>query len=81
MKRGRPKHPDQLTPSEWRVVNAVRHGMTNRVIARRLGISADGVNYHLVNALGKLGCRRGMRFGIARCAQRQRAGSGVKRDG
>ena len=55
MKRGRPKHPDQLTPSEWRVVNAVRHGMTNRVIARRLGISPDGVKYHVVNALGKLG--------------------------
>ena len=31
--RGRPKHPDILTPAEWRVVNAVRHGMSNRLIA------------------------------------------------
>jgi DNA-binding CsgD family transcriptional regulator/catechol 2,3-dioxygenase-like lactoylglutathione lyase family enzyme len=54
MGRGRPRHPDRLTPAEWRVVNAVRHGMTNGDIRRRLGVSLDAVKYHVSNALGKL---------------------------
>ena len=52
--RGRPPHPDVLTPAEWRVANAVRHGMTNREISRRLRVSSDTVKYHLENILGKL---------------------------
>jgi DNA-binding CsgD family transcriptional regulator/catechol 2,3-dioxygenase-like lactoylglutathione lyase family enzyme len=54
MARGRPPHPDRLTPAEWRVVNAVRHGMNNGTIRRRLGVSLDAVKYHVANALGKL---------------------------
>jgi DNA-binding CsgD family transcriptional regulator/catechol 2,3-dioxygenase-like lactoylglutathione lyase family enzyme len=54
MPRGRPPHPDILTPAEWRVVNAVRHGLTNRQIAGRLRVSADAIKFHVVNALGKL---------------------------
>ncbi|MEZ5597094.1 MAG: LuxR C-terminal-related transcriptional regulator [Pseudomonadales bacterium] len=53
-RRGRPPHPDVLTPAEWRVANAIRHGMNNRAIARRLGISVDGVKYHVGNILAKL---------------------------
>lgn len=52
---GRPPHPDVLTPAEWRVVEAVRHGFTNRQIAERRGISLDAVKYHVANALAKLG--------------------------
>ena len=55
MPRGRPPHPDILTPAEWRVVEAVRHGMTNPEIARRLEHSNDAVKYHLANAMQKLG--------------------------
>jgi DNA-binding CsgD family transcriptional regulator/catechol 2,3-dioxygenase-like lactoylglutathione lyase family enzyme len=44
-----------LTPAEWRVVNAVRHGMSNGEIRRRLGVSLDAVKYHVGNAVGKLG--------------------------
>jgi len=54
---GRPPHPDVLTPGEWRVVDAVRHGMSNAQIARRRGISVDAVKFHLVNAVGKLALR------------------------
>src|SRR5437868_5382254 len=54
-KRGRPPHDDLLTPAEWRIVEAVRHGMGNRNIAARRGISCDAVKYHLANALQKLG--------------------------
>ncbi len=53
-RRGRPPHPDVLTPSEWRVVNAIRHGMSNREISRRLHVSLDAVKFHVENALGKL---------------------------
>jgi DNA-binding CsgD family transcriptional regulator/catechol 2,3-dioxygenase-like lactoylglutathione lyase family enzyme len=55
--RGRPPHPDQLTPAEWRVVNAVRHGLSNAAIAKRRGISEDAVKYHVRNAVAKLGLR------------------------
>jgi DNA-binding CsgD family transcriptional regulator/catechol 2,3-dioxygenase-like lactoylglutathione lyase family enzyme len=54
-RRGRPRHPDVLTPAEWRVVDAVRHGMTNRQIAAQRGTSVDAVKYHVANALMKLG--------------------------
>ncbi|MDB5706100.1 MAG: hypothetical protein JWN66_3216 [Sphingomonas bacterium] len=53
--RGRPAYPDVLTPAEWRVVEAVRHGLTNPQIARRQGVSNDAVKYHVANALQKLG--------------------------
>ncbi len=53
--RGRPPHTDVLTPAEWRVVEAVRHGMSNPDIARRQGVSLDAVKYHVANALQKLG--------------------------
>ena len=53
--RGRPPHPDILTPAEWRVANGVRHGLTNREIAERQGVSVDAVKYHTANVLQKLG--------------------------
>ena len=53
--RGRPAHPDVLTPAEWRVVEAVRHGLRNREIALRQGVSLDAVKFHVANALAKLG--------------------------
>ena len=53
--RGRPPHDDQLTPAEWRIAHAVRHGMAPADMARRLGMSRDGVKFHLRNILGKLG--------------------------
>jgi DNA-binding CsgD family transcriptional regulator/catechol 2,3-dioxygenase-like lactoylglutathione lyase family enzyme len=53
--RGRPRHDDVLTPAEWRIVNAVRHGLSNGQIAKRRGISLDAVKYHIENAIAKLG--------------------------
>ena len=54
-KRGRPQHDDVLTPAEWRVVNAVRHGMSNGQIAKRRRISLDAVKFHVANSIAKLG--------------------------
>lgn len=54
MTRGRPPHDDVLTPAEWRVVEFVRHGLTNREIAERLGVSTDAVKFHVANVLAKL---------------------------
>jgi DNA-binding CsgD family transcriptional regulator/catechol-2,3-dioxygenase len=56
-KRGRPPHADLLTPSEWRAVHAVQHGMSNVEIAKRRGVSVDAVKFHVSNALAKLGLR------------------------
>jgi len=54
-KRGRPRHPDVLTPREWEVLGLVREGLANEAIGERLGISLDGVKYHVSEILGKLG--------------------------
>ncbi len=56
-KRGRPKHPDILTPREWEVLALVRDGLSNEEIASRLGISVDGAKYHVSQILMKLGVR------------------------
>jgi DNA-binding CsgD family transcriptional regulator/catechol 2,3-dioxygenase-like lactoylglutathione lyase family enzyme len=53
--RGRPRHEDVLTPAEWKVAELVRHGMTNRRISERMGVSLDAVKFHVGNALSKLG--------------------------
>ena len=53
--RGRPPHDDTLTPMEWATVEWVRHGLTNRQIAARRGVSLDAVKFHVGNVLGKLG--------------------------
>lgn len=53
--RGRPPHPDVLTPAEWRIANFVRHGLNNREIARRFSISLDAVKFHVSNIVQKLG--------------------------
>lgn len=53
-RRGRPPYDDLLTPAEWRVAEAVRHGLTNSQIARLQGVSADAVKYHVANILQKL---------------------------
>lgn len=71
MTRGRPPHDDILTPAEWRVVEFVRHGLTNRDIAERLGISTDAVKFHVANVLAKLGFDRRAEL---------RAWAGVRRD-
>jgi DNA-binding CsgD family transcriptional regulator/catechol 2,3-dioxygenase-like lactoylglutathione lyase family enzyme len=76
-KRGRPVHPDLLTPAEWRVVDGVRHGLSNPAMARRLGVGIDAVKFHVSNALQKLGLRdrrqlrlwRGVRGALAQIAR------------
>ncbi len=54
-KRGRPRHPDVLTPREWEVLAFLREGLSNDEIAQRLGISLAGAKYHVSEILGKLG--------------------------
>lgn len=54
-RRGRPAHPDVLTPTEWRVLDMLRHGVRRADIARSRGTSVDAVKYHLANISGKLG--------------------------
>src|ERR1043166_5479135 len=53
--RGRPAHPDVLTPAEWQVAEAVRHGLSNPQIARRLDVSINAIKFHISNTLQKLG--------------------------
>lgn len=54
-RRGRPRHPDVLTPREWEVAALVRRGWSNREIGRRLGISFAGAKFHVAEIMSKLG--------------------------
>ena len=53
--RGRPPHPDILTPREWEVLSLLREGLSNREIGDRLGVTKDGVKYHVAQIFLKLG--------------------------
>jgi DNA-binding CsgD family transcriptional regulator/catechol 2,3-dioxygenase-like lactoylglutathione lyase family enzyme len=72
-KRGRPQHDDVLTPAEWRVVNGVRHGMSNGQIAKRRGISLDAVKFHVANAIAKLGLENRQQLKVWRGAPKDSA--------
>jgi DNA-binding CsgD family transcriptional regulator/extradiol dioxygenase family protein len=72
-KRGRPQHDDVLTPAEWRVVNAVRHGMSNGQIAKRRSISVDAVKFHVANAIAKLGLENRQQLKVWRGAPKDSA--------
>lgn len=54
-RRGRPPHPDVLTPREWEVLALLREGLTDQAIADRIDISLDGAKYHVREILSKLG--------------------------
>jgi photosystem II stability/assembly factor-like uncharacterized protein/DNA-binding CsgD family transcriptional regulator len=54
-RRGRPRYPDLLTPREQEVFAFIRDGLTNPQIAEQLGISIEGVKYHVSEILSKLG--------------------------
>jgi DNA-binding CsgD family transcriptional regulator/catechol 2,3-dioxygenase-like lactoylglutathione lyase family enzyme len=55
--RGRPPHDDVLTPTEWEILHAAQHGLSIREIAKRRGVSVDGVKFHLDNIRAKLGIK------------------------
>ena len=54
-RRGRPKHPDILTPREWQVLDLLREGLTNEQIGERLGVTVHAARYHVSEILSKLG--------------------------
>ncbi|MGH7622338.1 MAG: LuxR C-terminal-related transcriptional regulator, partial [Gemmatimonadaceae bacterium] len=45
--RGRPKHPDILTPREWEVLALLREHRTNAEIADALAISFVTARFHV----------------------------------
>lgn len=54
-RRGRPAHEDLLTPTEWRTLHAIQHGLSNADVAKRRGVSASAIKYHVRNIRDKLG--------------------------
>ncbi|MGB2694396.1 MAG: LuxR C-terminal-related transcriptional regulator [Dehalococcoidia bacterium] len=54
-KRGRPRHPDILTPREWEVLALLREELSNEQIAQRLDITERTAKYHVSEILSKLG--------------------------
>src|SRR6266487_2136305 len=54
-RRGRPRHPDILTPREWEVLELLRQGLSNAQIAERLGTTERTAKFHVSEILSKLG--------------------------
>lgn len=54
-RRGRPRHPDILTPREWEVLSLIEQGASNDEIAKRLGVTERTAKYHVSEILSKLG--------------------------
>jgi DNA-binding CsgD family transcriptional regulator len=61
--------PDPLTSREIDVLNLLAHGLPNKSIAARLGISDQTVKFHLASISGKLGARN--RTDVVRLAIRR----------
>lgn len=57
-KGGKPRSdaPFMLTPRERQALNLLAEGLSNKQIARRLGISEHGAKRHVGNVLAKLNC-------------------------
>ena len=47
--------PASLTPREREILEMIAEGMSNRIIAGRLGISSQTVKFHVASILAKLG--------------------------
>jgi photosystem II stability/assembly factor-like uncharacterized protein/DNA-binding CsgD family transcriptional regulator len=69
--RGRPKHPDLLTPREHDVLALLRDNLTNEQIADRLGISFETAKHHVGEILSKLGVATREEAAAWRPAERQ----------
>lgn len=66
-----PAPPALLTPRELEILTAVGEGLSNKAVARRLGISAHTVKFHLEAVFAKLDARtraeavaKGLRRGL-----------------
>jgi DNA-binding CsgD family transcriptional regulator len=59
-----------LTPREMEVLGAIGEGLTNKAIARRLGISLHTVKFHVESLFRKLGARTRTEA-LARAAERR----------
>jgi DNA-binding NarL/FixJ family response regulator len=67
-------HTEPLTPREREVTQAIAEGLTNKEIARRLGISVKTVETHRATLMRKIGARSAV--DVARYAARNNLGSG-----
>jgi DNA-binding CsgD family transcriptional regulator len=60
-----------LTPRETQILDAIADGLTNKAIARRLGISLHTVKFHVESVFRKLGASTRTEA-VARAAERRR---------
>lgn len=68
------KAPKVLSRREKEIVELVRHGLTNKEIARQLDIMEDTVKKHLQNVFSKLGVRRRTLVALNGCRPPDRRG-------
>lgn len=54
-RRARPTAGSPLTPRETEVMTLVAEGLSNKLIADRLGLHDQTAKFHVANALAKLG--------------------------
>jgi two-component system nitrate/nitrite response regulator NarL len=63
-----------LTMRQWQVAQCIARGLTNKEIARELGLSIGSVKIHASHAIGALGasCRLGVAVAVLRGQARLR---------
>jgi DNA-binding CsgD family transcriptional regulator len=71
--RKEPATRDQLTPSEHRVVEMARRGMTNKQIAQTLFITVKAVEWHLHHAYLKLNIKSRKQLALAVTTEQEKA--------
>jgi DNA-binding NarL/FixJ family response regulator len=59
----------RLTPREWSVLDLLEHGLSNKLIAHRLGMSQSTVKVHVHNIIAKLRVRNRTGAAVARYGQ------------
>jgi two-component system nitrate/nitrite response regulator NarL len=55
---------ERMTPREYQVATLVARGLTNKEIARRLGVTEGTVKIHVHNILRKLGAKNRYALGL-----------------
>src|SRR5947208_15641587 len=74
--RGRPRHPDILTPREWEVLELLRAGASNAQIAEGLDITERTAKFHVSEILSKLGVATREEAAVVALLERRRLRAG-----
>src|SRR5437762_2041243 len=75
--RGRPRHPETLTPRQQDVWRLLRQGLTDQEIAAQLGVTTDAVKYHMKDILRRTGAQNRYEAALWQPSMEKRRWAGI----